>query len=311
MRPADNIRKSFRKLKIPTSPGLDEKIYNEISRVCGQKDKPAALTLWRIIMKSNITKFAAAAMITLTTIIVFNQLDVSIDVAGIALADVAKKIGQTKNCAFNKTTIIFSEDNKTNTFDSSVYYTKAAVREDIYDDGKITNQIYVKFSDGILIGIDHTRRMFRKIDLSDEDIEKEKLSFSISPENIVNLILSKGEYTKLGRKTVDGVLSEGFEFNDKRALLSIEKDKLENIVTRLWINVNTNLPVRIEVDAVLVNKLKANVVMDNPEWDIELEEDFFEPKIPDSYITPEQRRRLRLFPARRRIKQGSRTEMSS
>jgi hypothetical protein len=93
MRPADNIRKSFRKLKIPTSPGLDEKIYNEISRVCGQKDKPAALTLWRIIMKSNITKFAAAAMITLTTIIVFNQLDVSIDVAGIALADVAKKIG--------------------------------------------------------------------------------------------------------------------------------------------------------------------------------------------------------------------------
>ncbi|MBN2182719.1 MAG: PDZ domain-containing protein [Sedimentisphaerales bacterium] len=240
-------------------------------------------------MKSKITKFAAAAVIILAAIIVFNQTDISIDVANIALADVAKKIEQTKNCVFNKTTIISSEDNNTNTFDSLVYYTKAAIREDIYDNEKITNQVYVDFSEGIIVGIEHKTKLFRKIDLTDEDIENEKLSSSISPENIVNLMLSEGKYKKLGRKTVDGVLSEGFEFDDKRALLSMDKDKVENIVMRLWVDVNTNLPVRIEVDSVLINKIKANVVMFDPQWDVELEADFFEPKIPDNYITPEQR----------------------
>ena len=65
MRPTDNIKNLFRKLKIPTSPGLDEKIHKEISQVTGQKNKNilAQPVLWRIIMKSKITKFATAIVI--------------------------------------------------------------------------------------------------------------------------------------------------------------------------------------------------------------------------------------------------------
>ncbi len=210
----------------------------------------------------------------------------SSDIASVALADVAKEIEQIKNCVFKKTTTMSSEDNGTNSFDSLVYYTEAAVREDLYDDDKeLAHQVYVTFSEGILVGVDHKERLFRKMDLTDEDMEK--LS-PVSPKNIVNLILGKGKYKELGRKTVDGVLSEGFEFNDKRAMLSMNKDKVEDVVTRLWVDVSTNLPVRIEVSAVL-NNLKANVVMCDPKWDVELESDFFEPKIPVDYIKPEER----------------------
>jgi len=167
-----------------------------------------------------------------------------------------------------------------------VYYTEAAVREDIYHDKKITNQVYVKFSGGIVVGIDHKTKVFRKMDLADEDMEKMS---PVSPKNIVNLILGKGKYKKLGRKTVDGVLSEGFEFSDKRALLSMDKEKIENVVTCLWVDVKTNLPIRVEVDCVLNNDSKASVVMCDPKWDVELEPDFFEPNIPADYMRPEER----------------------
>jgi len=289
MRPTEKIKKLFVKSNVTVSSKLDDKIINDAFHAFEQsiKTKPAAYqpNIWRIIMKTKITKIAAAAVIIIAVILGLNIIG-GPDMASVALADVAKKIEQIKNCVFKKTTIVSSKDNSTNAFESLVYYTEAAVREDIYDNKKITDQVYVKFLEGIVVVIEHKRKVFRKMDLTDEDIKE--LS-PISPKNIVNLILSKGKYIKLGRKMVDGVLSEGFEFNDKRAMLSMDKDKIKNVTVRLWVDVNTNLPVRIEVDGVLINNSKANVVMCDPEWDVELEPDFFEPKIPVDYIKPEQR----------------------
>ena len=260
-------------------------MLDEQSKLRQSKPSIAWPDIWRIIMKHKLTKLAAAAVIMIAAIVGLNIIG-GPDIASVALADVAKEIEQIKNCVFSKkTTIVSSEDNRTNAFDSLAYYTEAAVREDVYHDKKIANQVYVKFSEGIVVGIDHKTKVYKQMDLTDEDIEK--LS-PTSPKDIVNLILSKGKYKKLGRRIVDGVLSEGFEFSDKRAMLRMDKDKIENVVTRLWVDVNTNLPVRIEIDCVL-NNLKANVVMCDPKWDVELESDFFEPKIPVDYIRPEQR----------------------
>jgi len=280
----ENIEEILKNLGGEDVPADVQKIAQETSEDFSKTLMPSRQhLLWRTIMRSRITK-PAAAVIIIAVILGLNIIG-GPDMASVALADVAKKIEQIKNCVFTKTTIV-SFDNSTNVFDSLVYYTEAAVREDIYDNKMITHQVYVKFLEGIVVGVDHKRKEFRKMNLTDEDIEK--LS-PVSPKNIVNLILSKGKYKKLGRKKVDGVLSEGFEINDKRAMLSMDKDKIENVVTRLWVDVNINLPVRIEVDCVLINNSKANVVMCDPKWDVELESDFFEPKIPVDYIKPEQR----------------------
>jgi hypothetical protein len=288
MKPAENIEQLIRNLSDKTSARMDQLVREDMLKALEESNQPSALIgpkIRRIIMKHNLTKLAAAAVIMTAAVIGLN-ITGRPDMASVALADVAKKIEKTKNCVFKKTTTVYSEDNGSNTFDSLVYYTEAAVREDIYDNEKITSQVYVKFLDGIVVGVDHKSKVFRKMDLTDEDMEK--LS-PVSPKNIVNLILGKGKYKKLGRKTVDGVLSEGFEFNDKRAMLSMDKDKIENVVTRLWVDVNTNLPAHVEVDCVLINDSKASVVMCYPQWDVELEPDFFEPNIPVDYIRPEQR----------------------
>ena len=116
--------------------------------------------IWRIIMKHKLTKIAAAAVIMIATILVLNNIG-GPGIASVALADVAKEIEQIQNCVFKKTTTMSSESNGTNSFDSLVYYTEAAVREDLYDDQKIAYQVYVTFSERILVGVDHKTKVFR------------------------------------------------------------------------------------------------------------------------------------------------------
>ncbi|MHC4289806.1 MAG: PDZ domain-containing protein, partial [Planctomycetota bacterium] len=62
----------------------------------------------------------------------------------------------------------------------------------------------------------------------------------------------------------------------------------KNITIRLWADVNTKLPVRIEADSIY-NDLQVSMVQNNPEWNIELEPGFFEPKIPDNYVRLHER----------------------
>ena len=239
--------------------------------------------LWRIIMKSKISKMAAAAVIIIAVFIGINFLGGS----SVALADVAKKLEQVTNGVFKKTTTTYSlKNNNTDEFDSLTYYTDGAMLENMYRDNKLIYQVYVTFLEGILVNIDHQKKEYDKIELSDEDIQE----FSqLSPGNIVNLILSKGEYKTLGRKTVDGILSDGFEFNDKRIMLSFDKNNIEDVTIHLWVDVKTDLPVRFEISGIVQNTLKANVIMYEPQWNVELEEDFFEPKIPEGYILHEAR----------------------
>lgn len=289
MRPAEEIERIIRRMSFRASHRMGQRLWADAAKAqhesASTKRVPDPKKTRRWMMKYPITELAAAAAIIAVVALGLNMMG-GPDMATVALADVAQKIEQTKNCVFKKTTTMSSEDGVANAFDSRVYYTHNAVREDVRDSEKIISQVYVTFPDGVLVAVDHRSRVFRKMDLTDEDAER--LS-PISPGNLVDLILSKGEYKKLGRRTVDGILSEGFEFDDERAMLSMDKDKIESIVTRLWVDVSTDLPVRAEVDCMLTDNAKARIVMYDPQWDVELDSDFFEPKIPAGYVEPEQR----------------------
>jgi len=73
MRPADNMRKSFEELHVPTSAKLDEQINVEISRALvkakSNKSADPLPNMWRIIMKSRRTKAAAAAAIIIVAMV--------------------------------------------------------------------------------------------------------------------------------------------------------------------------------------------------------------------------------------------------
>ena len=62
MRPADNTHKLFKKLELKASAELDDRVHSEISKAL-DKSRNARPDLWRIIMKSRITKLTAAVIV--------------------------------------------------------------------------------------------------------------------------------------------------------------------------------------------------------------------------------------------------------
>jgi len=98
MRPAENIEKLVKNINIDTNAKIDEAVLGEVveafekSKV--KKTSAIEQNIWRIIMKSKITKLAAAAVIIVAVLIGLNQFSGSIDGSNVAFADMIKTMKQ-------------------------------------------------------------------------------------------------------------------------------------------------------------------------------------------------------------------------
>jgi hypothetical protein len=63
MRSADNIEKQITDFTIDVNPDKDRQMLDEVLQIQANARRPSQLDLWRIITKSKITKYAAAAVI--------------------------------------------------------------------------------------------------------------------------------------------------------------------------------------------------------------------------------------------------------
>jgi hypothetical protein len=116
-----------------------------------------------------------------------------------------------------------------------------------------------------------------------------------SPDEFIRKFLEMtGEADRLlGRSVIDGHEVEGFEVSGEKLGLEfggpyVEDEETEgpapsDAAARLWIDVNSGLPVRMEVE-LGVEFLKMHVlgVYDQFEWDVPLEADLFIPEIPEA-----------------------------
>ncbi|MHC4266436.1 MAG: hypothetical protein ACYSUK_10960, partial [Planctomycetota bacterium] len=72
MRPRENIEKIIKKFNIDVNASKDQEIFDELRQVQAKSKQPQPATkpnIWRIIMKSRITKLAAAAVIIIAVLI--------------------------------------------------------------------------------------------------------------------------------------------------------------------------------------------------------------------------------------------------
>ncbi|MHC4395475.1 MAG: hypothetical protein ACYS1A_07440 [Planctomycetota bacterium] len=93
MNPQENTEKLIRKLVLHGNKAADERIVND-AMAAYEKQKSAAggSNIWRTIMRSRITKLAAAAVIIIAVMIGINQFGGSIDPASVAWADVVENM---------------------------------------------------------------------------------------------------------------------------------------------------------------------------------------------------------------------------
>ncbi len=92
MRPAERIEKFIANVPLETKAERDREVLDDALRGLQESKKHAERqpNIWKAIMKSRMTKLAAAAVIVVAAIIVIQQLGVPIDVTNVAWADVQK-----------------------------------------------------------------------------------------------------------------------------------------------------------------------------------------------------------------------------
>jgi hypothetical protein len=104
---------------------------------------------------------------------------------------------------------------------------------------------------------------------------------SHGPKEMVNRFFSF-EYKKLGRKTIKDIVVEGIEVSDPGVVLA--NFPIDNMTARLWVNVETNLPVLLESEFTAQDGMvQFKTVMDQFQWNVELEKSFFVPDIPADF----------------------------
>ncbi|MHC4533849.1 MAG: hypothetical protein ACYS6K_07850, partial [Planctomycetota bacterium] len=275
MKSADEIKKFFKSAAIDTNPKMDEAVLNKVlianEKTTNPKSAAIEPNIRKIIMKSPITKVAAAAVIVVAVLIAMNQFGGS--AGSVAWGEVVRNIEASPGFIFRLRQTYIREETGTIELNMMVYGSaQYGVRQDGYDDGDVTVQIYAPLSDGAMTAVDHRNRTYSRRALPDDAHEEIE---SMDPKDAVRKSLS-GEYTKLGRRTIEGIEAEGIEIDRPS-----ESRANSQAVIQLWVAVDTGLPVLVEVDTMGKDgTLEVHSVQDNFQWNVELDASEFEPDIP-------------------------------
>ena len=110
--------------------------------------------------------------------------------------------------------------------------------------------------------------------------------YTTDPRHIVGKILA-GPYVEIGTDVIEGKAVRGVELRDPNLLIEEEGQKvppLDDFAARFWIDVQTELPVWMEISFVLQGSaVRRTMIMDRFEWGVPLEATLFEPEIPADY----------------------------
>lgn len=239
-----------------------------------------------ILMKNPIAKLAIAAAVVAVVIIGISLFRSS--GSGVVWAEVLEKTEQIPAVVYD----ITAYDMTAETDEPEGKLVRAAktyvagdygVRADTFRDGKLMAINYRLPRKNVSYEIRVDRKQYWRLDVSyEEGLGRDP----DDPRTWLKMILSGGGYTELGRTTIDGVVVEGIEGHQV-------EDSGEDGVMRIWVDVETKLPVRIEVE---VKGMKggrmrqSKFVMENFDWNAQLDESFFEPNIPDDYTQVENPR---------------------
>lgn len=260
-----------------------------VKQVKGQK-------IWRMIMKSRMTKLAAAAVMIIAGLVASHYLGGSIDGTTIVWARVIEAIENAHTITSRETRTLTCEGKELPFLGTSqvMKYASPAygVREDMQKDGQTLSQTYWLLKDSECVKIIPALKQCTRKPLTEAE---KRVLYQMTPDGVANLIRTS-DSTELGRKEIDGVEVEGLEIKGND--LVVAPVELDDVVIRMWVDVKTYLPVVIEAEAVTTDKaitiftngkpVEVKLLAGEFQWDVELDPEIFEPNIPDDYTVKEQ-----------------------
>jgi len=224
-------------------------------------------------MRNRIAQLAAVVVIITAVSVGLYHFGVPSGGAGVAWGDVLAGIENVPiiSCKM-KLTMAYPEGRQwVDESDVCVSGTHGS-RIDSYKDGQLYMIKYFVPARKVLYIVHPQLKRYMERPLSDEQVAG--IPKQQDPRLWVERILT-GDYSKLGRSEMEGVEVEG-----------IEATWGEGETVRLWVDVKTNWPVRIESQGQMMNEGQlrpSQMILDHFRWDAEIDPSLFEPNIPADY----------------------------
>ena len=244
----------------------------------GNLGPPRKHILLEYIMKSPTIKLAAAAVIIIAALVGIHHIGGS----GVAWAEVLDNIEKVKAFTYrmkmNMTELLDVPGGKTANMEMEAWVSKElGMRMNTYTEGQLISKTYVLMSEEAVISVIPPSKQYIRMTLTGELFEKMQEDNG-DPRKMVDDFM-KCEYTELGPNTIDGIKVEGIESRDPE----IAEAMLGDVVARLWVAVENDLPVRMEIIGYSDGEEAFSMVVDEFRWDVQIDAAEFEPNIPDDY----------------------------
>ena len=263
---------------------IAQETSNNFSSSLRQTKQSKQHILLEQIMKSRITKLAAAAVIFIAVLAGLPLLNPE----SVALADVLAKIEQVRAFMYKMDMTMtgsFMQGMPEGTMEmhgeitvSNEYGTKWTMDTTNSNDGKtITQQMYMLPNQKLMFTIMPQQKMFVRMELDDELVNRMRQQNN-DPRETMKQMVDCG-YIKLGRSEICGVKVEGFETTDPKFTVGMAED----VSVKLWVDVETWLPVLMEMDIKMSEQMQMHCVISDFQWDVPVVASDFDPVIPEDY----------------------------
>ena len=242
----------------PKEQATADAVRKTRQRIMDLENEKVEFNRWRIIMKSPITKFAAAAAIIIAVLIAINQFGGSIDLANKAFAEVAQKVKKAKTVSWTSKSLaeagIFGEGNDNMKF-------------------KIIEPYHarVEFPDGKIWILDYSVQKGLIIDPGKKTAEvlsllPNTLSVYDDYKNLLNLEYFRVK--KAGSEILNGKVVTVFEV----------KGIISGYKMTIYADPETKLPVRIET-----TMMGKDIALTDLTFDAEIDQTLFTLDIPEGF----------------------------
>ena len=244
-------------------------------------------------MNSKSAKLAASAVILIGVLILI-RFFVGTN-KSVVLAGVLEKVEQAQAYRYKMNMTFTESTNPEKTFIQKIegtitisneYGTKLETYERWEadknpDTGKITTKLrYILPKRKLDVLIKPEQKKYRRTELDDDSLARMKEE-NDGPREMMRQIL-ECEYTKTGRTVIDGIEVEGFETTDPKFAAG-KVQNFEDVRVKLWVDVETWLPVLWETDTRINEQTSLLTVFYDFQWDIPVVAGDFEPVIPADY----------------------------
>ena len=293
-----DVKALVRKLHVKLSAETYDRILAETLEAQQNQSQTSAVhrpNLWRFIMESKITRYSVAAVVIVAAAIVLLNPSGIPKNGGIVWADVVDKVHQMNTLIHKEKRIVWEigKQEPSGVADVVKYLSEEqGYAEHSFDEnGALMFRAYFLKKTQQFIIVFPVEKKYLKLSLPEEIFNR--LTMILTPKGLVDYCTSL-EYTELGRAEFDSFDAEGFETTDPNFFPIPEPLRLvfpaRDMVARLWIDVDTSLPIGMEsefnTDRGLLTgfkRLHGKFKAYDIQWNAELPEGIFDPNIPEDY----------------------------